>query len=174
MEDRTANLLGALIIALGDSLRSATEATAGHGGAAPAALTTASQFEEETVGSLGAWLGLSQPAGVRLVDRLAADGLVERVPGRDGRTVKIKVNDAGRELATRVLEARERVLADALEALTQDEQATLSNLLEKILAQVTVDVPHARLICRLCEISACPQDRCPVTLAARGQFHSEE
>ncbi len=167
VEERTANLLGALTIALADALREATEAAAGHGGAGPAALTTAAQIPGATVGSLGQHVGLSQPAGVRVVDRLAAEGLVEREHGRDGREVVVAVTEAGTERAARVLAARMRVLEEALAILSAEDRERLESLLEQMLQHITVDIPHACLICRLCEVPACPQDRCPVTLGAR-------
>jgi len=43
----------------------------------------------------------------------------------------------------------------------------LGRTLEKVLAQITSDRAHADLICRLCDLAACPQSVCPVDLAAR-------
>ncbi|MDQ3856046.1 MAG: hypothetical protein M3281_06580, partial [Chloroflexota bacterium] len=117
----------------------------------------------------GEWLGLSQPAAVKLVDRLAADGLAERGRGRDRRSVAVGLSPAGLETASAILEARERVVATALEALSAEEQAELTHLLEKMLEHLTLDVPHARRICRLCDVAACPQLECPVTIGARGR-----
>ena len=169
MEERTVNLLGALVVGLGDALREVSEAAAGFGGAGPAALASAAQWPGETVGSLGQRVGLSQPAGVRLVDRLAREGLAERHPGSEGRSVAVAVTAAGEERAARVLAARRRVLGEALAGLSAEEQERLTALLERMLGRITADVQHACLVCRLCEIPACPQERCPVTLAARGQ-----
>jgi DNA-binding MarR family transcriptional regulator len=167
MDERTTNLLGALVMALADALRDATEEAAGHGGTGPAALAVAAQWPGETVGSLGQRLGLTQPAGVRLVDRLAMEGLVERERGRDGREVVVAITEPGAERAERVLAARRRVLAEALVPLSPDEQAQFSSLLEQILARITTDVSQACRICRLCEIRTCPHEQCPVSRGAR-------
>jgi DNA-binding MarR family transcriptional regulator len=166
MEERTANLLGALALALGDALREATEAAAGHGGAGPAALATTAQWPGQPVGALGERFGLSQSAAVRLVDRLAADGLVAREPGPDGRTLAVLATAAGTNRAAQVLAARRQVLAEALVTLTPAERAQLASLLERMLEGLTAGPADACQICRLCEIAACPQDRCPVTRAA--------
>lgn len=160
-------MLGALITALGDAIREGVESAAEYGGETPAALIVTFQFEDLSVGALGQWLGLSQPAGVRLLDRLAADNLLVRRRGRDGRTVNVGITEAGRTRAREILNARQAALDGALEALTHEEQAELSTLLEKMLRHLTPDVPQARLTCRMCHVAACPQDRCPVTLGAR-------
>lgn len=164
---RTTNLLGALVVTLGDALRDATERAAGHGGAGPAAITVAAQWPGQTVGSLGERVGLSQPAGVRLIDRLATEGLLARRPGADGRTVTVAITATGEVRAAEVLAARRQILARALERLAPDEQAQLERLLERMLDGIADDVLEACQVCRLCEIPTCPQDRCPVTRGAR-------
>ncbi|SFR70631.1 DNA-binding transcriptional regulator, MarR family [Agromyces sp. CF514] len=72
------------------------------------------------------------------LDNLAARGLVERRPNpRDGRSVLVRLTDEGTarvDEAMRGLVAREAV---ELEALTRDEQATLSRLLRRL-----SDEPH--------------------------------
>lgn len=166
MDERTANLLGALVVALGDALSEATEAAAGHGGAGPAALVTTAQLPAQAVGALGERFGLSQSAGVRLVDRLAADGLLTRGPGADGRTLAVTATQAGAARAAQVLAMRRQVLQGALTALPPAEREQLAVLLERILDHLTGSTADAGRTCRLCEIATCPQDRCPVTLAA--------
>jgi DNA-binding MarR family transcriptional regulator len=166
MDERTVNLLGALVVALGDALDEATEIAAGHGGAGPAALATVAQWSAPAVHALGERVGLSQSAGVRLVSRLEADGLLERNPGRDGRTLAIAVTPAGTERATQVLAARRQVLEAALVALPAGDQEQLVVLLERILHHLTGGTADAGRICRLCEVAICPQNRCPVTIAA--------
>jgi hypothetical protein len=81
--------------------------------------------------------------------------------------VVVAITAAGATRAARVLAARRRVLQEALAPLAPDPRARLEALLEQMLHAITVDVSHAALICRLCEVPTCPQDRCPVTLGAR-------
>jgi DNA-binding MarR family transcriptional regulator len=166
LNERTANLLGALVVALGDALEEATATAAGHGGAGPAALATIAQLPPPSVGTLGERVGLSQSAGVRLVDRLAADGLLTRGAGHDGRTLAVAATPAGTARAAQVLAARRQVLAEALAALTTAKQAQLAQLLAQLLDRLTGSPAEAGRICRLCEVATCPQDRCPVTRAA--------
>ena len=55
--------------------------------------------------------------------------------------------------------------------LTHGERKALTGALEKVLAQITSDRAHADLICRLCDLAACPQSVCPVERAARAREH---
>lgn len=77
---------------------------------------------------------LSQPSLSRLVDRLAAAGLVERrpVPG-DGRGVAVVLTEEGRRVQRTVgrrhVRSIERLLGRALDA---DELATLRTLLDRL------------------------------------------
>src|SRR4051794_41929024 len=58
-------------------------------------------------------LGLTPSGAVRLVDRLAADGLVRRTPGPDGRQVAVVLTARGRRAAAAVASARGPGPADA-------------------------------------------------------------
>ena len=51
-------------------------------------------------------LRLLGPGAVRLVDRLVADGLVERSKGRDNRAIALYLTDAGMALRQDVLKGR--------------------------------------------------------------------
>jgi hypothetical protein len=65
-----------------------------------------------------------------------------------------------------VLEARRKSLEPALAALSPGERAQLIRLTEKVLGGLTRDRQHSDHICRLCDLSACPDDTCPVNCAA--------
>jgi predicted MarR family transcription regulator len=113
-------------------------------------------------------LDLTHSGAVRLVDRLAADGLVERRRGADGRSVAVTLTPAGHRAVAEIRAARESALAAALSALSAGERRTLTELNAKLLAGLTSDRASARRICRLCDIEACGHERgtCPVTTAA--------
>lgn len=164
---RTTNLLGALAVALTDAIRNAAERASGHGLTGAAALTTIEAYPGEPLDALALTLGLSPAGASRLADRLEADGLIERVGGRkDGRSRSILPTEAGEARAHKVLRARRKAIDDALAPLDPKETAQLAELLERMLTALTPDRVTCDHICRLCEISACPQDRCPVELAA--------
>jgi MarR family transcriptional regulator, negative regulator of the multidrug operon emrRAB len=168
-EDRVANLLGALSLAVADRMRGATEAAAGYGGSAPAALAALStHLDGEPIDALRRSLGLTHSAAVRLVDRFADAGLVERGRGRDGRSVSVAMTAAGREAGREVVRARQQALAELLEGLTASQRRALAGVCEAMLGELTTSRADARNICRLCDPGACghPEGRCPVTLAA--------
>jgi hypothetical protein len=117
--------------------------------------------------TLRKFLRLTPSGAGRLVDRLVAAGLMERRAGSaDQRFIALYLTRRGHGIAERVLEARRAALERPLTALTSQEQATFEKLLDKMLYAMTPDRERCDHICRLCEISACPQDICPVETAA--------
>jgi MarR family transcriptional regulator, negative regulator of the multidrug operon emrRAB len=162
-DDRLANLLGVTALAAADRLRGAVEADLGHGGAAPAVLVHLRAHPGESIEALRRVLAISQPATVRAVDRLAQDGLVERRPGPDRRTLALFLTGRGQRAARRVLAQRAASLRDLLAALDEDEQARLLPLLEKLTSCLAVDRPGALNVCRMCDRRACLQrPGCPL------------
>jgi MarR family transcriptional regulator, negative regulator of the multidrug operon emrRAB len=166
---RDANLLGALCLAVADRLEEATRSAAALGGSAPAALAALDTFlDGSSIDTVRKPLGLSHSAAVRLVDRLAATGLVRRGAGEDGRSVRVFLTPAGRRSASEVQRGRGRALAAVLAPLDAAEREQLTRLQEKLLAGLTSGRADARRICRLCDADACghKEGRCPVTRAA--------
>ena len=168
MSRRLENLLGALAVGLSDAITSAVESSAGHAGAMGAALATLAQEPGLGIEQLRVPLGRTQSATVRVVDQLVAEGYAERRPGQDQRCVAVFLTARGTRAASRVLASREQLLADAVSPLTPGERKALTGALEKVLDRITSDRAHADLICRLCDLAACPERACPVDLAARG------
>ncbi len=158
---RQANLLGALSLAVAGRFDTSSEA------AALVALRV--YLGGRPIEALRRVLDLSHPATVRLVDRLAARGLLRREPGPDRRSVALVLTDAGAAQADALLERRERALGDVLDALDDEEQAALTPLLERLLGALVADRADARRLCRLCDATACGHEDgcCPVTNAAR-------
>jgi MarR family transcriptional regulator, negative regulator of the multidrug operon emrRAB len=167
--DRLANLLGVTALAAADRVRAAVQADLAHGGAAPAALVHLQAYPGVSVEALRRVLGVSQPAAVRVVDRLAAEGLVERGPGPDGRTRALRLTPGGEAAATRALAQRAHSVGDLLDALDPDEQARLEPLLEKLTAALAADRPQALRVCRLCDRRACKErPGCPLDHTVEG------
>ncbi|WP_327290417.1 MarR family winged helix-turn-helix transcriptional regulator [Streptomyces sp. NBC_01198] len=175
----TANVLGALSLVVADRMNSAVEAVASLGPSTPAALAALHEFlDGGTVTQLSSVLGLSHSGTVRLVDRLTAEGLVERGGADDGRAVSVVLTPRGRDAAARVLQAREQSLAGALAALSLDELESLATTLDRMLTTVTLARAEERSartngrpqpwLCRLCDFAACGRSEgdCPVNNAA--------
>ena len=171
MDGRTENLLATTALALAERVQNAGEDATGLSAGAPAALVALSGWlSGQSVNSLAQVLGLSHAGAVRLVDRLQADGLIERRRGDgDAREVSLVATRAGRAAAKRVLAQREAAMADALDIFAPPERAQLTTLLERLLAELSGGShATARHMCRLCDVDACGHpDTCPVTIATQ-------
>lgn len=161
------NLLGALGLGLADLLHAGVEPAAGHGGQAAAALVVIGAEPGLGLGRLADAVGLSQPGAVRLVDRLVAEGLASREPGRDGRSVALHLTPAGNARRTAVLAARAAALNPLLAALSGDERRALDGIARKLLAAMTTSERRADALCRLCDEPVCQARGCPVDAACR-------
>src|SRR3954466_5211939 len=159
-DERRVNMLGAFALAVADRMRAETEAAVGHSGAEAAALVMIAQFPDRTVEFLRQAIGLSHPATVRVVDRLVEARLVRRRPAGRGPALALSATAAGRRQARRILDARQAVLREALPELSAEEEATLTAILERALAQLA-DTDDT-VICRLCDTGRCRRADCPV------------
>lgn len=171
--DHGANVLGALALAVSDRMREAVTGDAAHSDTAAAALSALDQFlEAPPVDRLAQVVGLSQSGGVRLVDRLEADGLVSRRPGRDGRTAAVWLTADGRRAARRLADARLDLLREVLGGLTAAEQDAAAELAGKLLVGLMREPGATRWTCRLCDLGACgrPDGHCPLERAARARY----
>jgi DNA-binding MarR family transcriptional regulator len=175
---RLTNIVGAFALALDDRVREATEAAAGHSAAGPAALVGLSEFlGHGSMDQLRRAVGLTPSGAVRLVDRLAQDGYVERGPGSDARSVALALTTAGRAAARRVRSARAAAIDGALADLSEDERRSLTSITGKMLATITRqrladrergEPPSGGWLCRLCDFDACGRrdGSCPSAAAA--------
>jgi MarR family transcriptional regulator, negative regulator of the multidrug operon emrRAB len=153
--DRLAQLLGALSLNAVDRVRTRVDGSLGRTGAHSAALVHLDAYPGDSVQALADVLSVSQPAAVKVVNRLAGDGLVERREGADGRTRALHLTAAGRDAAARVLADRAAQLEDVLHVLGDDERERLEPLLEKLVAALAGDRPGALTVCRLCDRTSC-------------------
>lgn len=155
VSDRLAQLLGVVSLAATDRFRSAVEGSLGRGGAHAGALVHLDAHPGESVQGLASVLGVSQPAAVKIVDRLAGDRLVERRPGADHRTRALHLTPAGRRAAADLMSSRAQELAGVLAVLEPSEREGLELLLEKLVAALAEDRPGALRVCRLCDRAVC-------------------
>ncbi len=167
-------MLGALALFLTDSTVHAAS-TAGQSPTAAAALSALDQFlDRPTVDQVRRVVGLTPSGAVRLIDRLADEGLVSRGPGADGRSRSVTLTARGRRLADRIRAARAEVLDTALRELTPAQRSTLYELTSRVLASlVRTKVESGRLeyggwTCRMCDLTACGRGHgnCPAADAA--------
>jgi DNA-binding MarR family transcriptional regulator len=174
-EDRaaTANVLGALALAVADQISVAVAPAGGRSDSAAAALSALYHFlDHPTVDRLCQVLGLTHSGGVRLVDRLAGAGLVERGPGTDGRSRSVRLTPAGRRAARRVSDQRIAYLTSLLDDLSAAEARLLRDLLGRVMGQVVRQKQGGAWICRMCQLEACGRaaGNCPAANAAAARF----
>lgn len=160
MADRTANLLGAVGLAVADRIEETARSILNHAGETPAALVVIGYGLGPSNDQLRRILGLSHPGCVRLVDRLVADGLVERCQGRDRRAVALYLTDGGKALRQKLLRGRLAAIRPFLNPLDGTEQAALAALLERMLSSIGVTDVERCSLCRLCDDSVCTD--CPI------------
>jgi DNA-binding MarR family transcriptional regulator len=166
---RSRNVFGAFALMIGDNIVSAASSIAPDAGPTAAALALLDHEPGLSIRMLSAGVGLSHAGTVRLVDRLVSEGLVERRGhATDGRTKSLYLTAAGRKASAAVLNARDKVIAQALATLSADELATLNSLSEKVLRSCLRDVDHAYHICRLCGYGSCKD--CPI----EAELHQRE
>jgi DNA-binding MarR family transcriptional regulator len=180
-EARLANLLGAAAAGLTDAIGDAAAADPRLDTRAATALVALLDFAPSgPVRMLSQVVGLTHSGAVRLVNRLAAAGYVQRGPGTDSRSVTVALTAQGRSAAQRIREHRERVITGALAGLTGTQRGQLTAACEMIIANLTDQrlarraagaPPAAGALCRMCDFTACgrPGGRCPAAATARGR-----
>ncbi|MFD1702800.1 MarR family winged helix-turn-helix transcriptional regulator [Methylopila henanensis] len=161
---RAANILAAFALALTDKVGDAMRETAE--GRSPAAMAALIQIGFEpglSIERLRACIALSHSATVRVADQLEAAGLIERRRGaaKDARVAALALTPAGEAAMRQSLAARQEVSARLLGLLTPREVETFLGLVERMLPAAVGPGADSDVVCRLCDLEACPQDRCP-------------
>ncbi len=160
MMDRTANLLGVVGLAVADRIEDVARDILGRIGETPAALVVIGHGTGPSNDGLRRILGLSHPGTVRLVDRLVADGLVERTEGQDRRAVALRLTVKGHSVRNALLQGRLKAVDTLLEPLSENEREVLDKLLVRILTSMDTTVADRRTLCRLCDVQVC--SNCPI------------
>lgn len=165
MTDRTANLLGALGLAVADRIAATARDILQHAGETPAALVVIGYGLGPSNDQLRRILGLSHPGTVRLIDRLVADGLVERRQAKDKRAVALYLSDKGEGTREQLLRGRLAVIRPLIAPLSDAEQECFAALLHKILGSMDTTDAQRCTLCRLCDDRVCVN--CPIPASFR-------
>lgn len=160
MRDRSANLLGAVGLAVSDRIGETAREVLGRAGETPAALVVIGYGTGPSNEGLRRILGLSHPGSVRLVDRLVADGLVERREGCDKRQIALHLTERGTALREDLLKGRLAAVRALLSPLTEPEEQLLAALLRKMLSALGTTNLARCTLCRLCDDRVCTD--CPI------------
>lgn len=169
MDAGTANLLGALSLAVMDRIEQGAREVVGRGGETPAALVVIGYGQGMTNDTLRRILGLSHSGTVRLVDRLVLDRLVERRPGKDGREVALHLTATGVAARKDLLASRISAVASLLDVLSPAETKQLGTLMRKLLARQDTSELDRFTICRRCDDRLCTNCPLPTDKRKRGR-----
>jgi MarR family transcriptional regulator, negative regulator of the multidrug operon emrRAB len=133
--------------------------------------------QASSVQRLSQLIGISHSGTVRLVNRLADAGLVQRRPGPDARTLTLSLTRRGHATARRIRDARHGVLAELLSGLTDRQREQLTTICDVIVGNITSArlaartagrPPSGGALCRMCDPIACgrPDGHCPAARTA--------
>lgn len=163
MTKSSANRLGALALVLTDRLTGAIERELGIGGMAPAALMTIKVEESITIEKLAKILRLGQSSMVRAVQALEARGLVKKLPGKDRRTLLLKLTPAGRKMVSTLLTRRAAIVERAFDAVPKKNRVAFAEGLDAMLEAMVEKADDKYPTCRLCDEDVCGDfEDCPV------------
>lgn len=166
--ERTTNVLGALALLVNDRVTEALDRASGRSITAATTLSALQHvLDRPSIDQLHRVLSLSSSGTVRLIDRLEADGLVERSQGTDGRSTSVSLTAAGREAAARVTAARTEVLSGLLDLISPGDRVALEGIAARMLAALLLEPGTPPWLCRLCDTSVCGHDEgnCPISRA---------
>lgn len=163
-DDLTANKLGALWSVLDAAM---LQSFAESSPSTAAAILTLHFHAPQTGTGLSQILGLSQPATVRLVEKLAAAGLVARAGKKQGKEIPLVLTAVGKRRAKALLAARAEALGELLSPLPKAKQKQLAGLLDEILHHTVDSRREARFLCRFCDHGICDGPVCPIGCRAR-------
>ena len=93
--------------------------------------------EHRTMSSLAGRLRVNRSTATRAVDRLVADGLVERFASPDdGRVVLVRITAEGRRRHSAIDKRRSRAMRQILSEFTREERTQLADLLERLVSSI--------------------------------------
>lgn len=162
MTNRLENLVGALGLAISDTMANSFEGACELSDSAPAALILIRCNPDTRIEALARYLGLSHSGTVRLVDRLERQGWVAREACEDLRAVVLVLTKAGEKMTDKLVENRSRSIQQAMEGFSVTERKTLEKLVSRMLVNLVPDKPAADHVCRLCDSEVCEKDGCPL------------
>ena len=158
---RDRNVFGAFALMISDDIVRASSSRAPEAGPAASALALLAHKPGLSIRMLGIGVGLSHAGTVRLVDRLALEGLIERREhAKDGRARSVFLTPAGKGASDEILASRDQVIAEGLSILHPDELKILCDIAERVLRNRLENLEQSYRICRLCCYEGCTN--CPI------------
>lgn len=126
-----------------------------------------------TIGDLAAFLGVSNPAASKAVEKLVRRRLLRRAEAAgDRRASAVTLTAVARTLLTRYEDARRRKLARIFRDIPDAELRRAAGLLDRLSARLVAQGAHSEETCLQCGIHL--QKRCLVREAAQKQCSYEQ
>ena len=163
-ELRLENIVGALSLAMVDKMEQAYAAETGRGPSAVAAITQIGVEPGLSIERLQA-NHRAVAFGGRAAGRPARrrrPGAARSSGGSDKRARALTLTAAGEKLFKSALAARRGITQAALARLSPDERRLLEGIVEKMFPALVGPGDDSDVVCRLCDASVCPMERCPV------------
>lgn len=165
-KEHTANILGALSLLIQDRVESAWQAELDLSPMAAAALVQIDNEPGSSIELIASHIGLTHSATVRVIDKLAERGLVEKDRARrDARAQSLTLSKAGKRVVQQLHAARNHVTDDLLSSLDPAQRRALEAAIRAILHRVVEPGREADVTCRVCDDRRCTPDICPIRVA---------
>lgn len=162
----TANILGALALLIQDRVESLWQSALDLSPMAAAALVQIDNEPGSSIEGVAGRIGLTHSATVRVIDKLAERGLVEKDRARqDARAQSLKLGKAGKRTVQELHAARNRVTDDLLSGLGAHQRQALEGAISTILHRTVEPGREADVTCRVCDDRRCSPDLCPIRVA---------
>ena len=162
----TANILGALAVLIQDRVESAWQSDLDLSPMAAAALVQIDGEPGCTIELVAGRIGLTHSATVRVIDKLAERGLVEKDRARkDARAQSLTLSKTGKRMAQQLHAARNRVTDDLLAGLDSAQRKALEAAISMILHRTVEPGREADVTCRVCDDRRCSPDICPIRIS---------
>jgi MarR family transcriptional repressor of emrRAB len=159
----TANILGALSLLIQDRVERAWQSTLDLSPMAAAALVQIDNEPGSSIEQVASRIGLTHSATVRVIDKLAERGLVEKDRARkDARAQSLKLGKAGKRVTQQLHAARNQVTDDLLAGLDPAQRKALEGAISAILYRSVEPGREADVTCRVCDDRRCSPDICPI------------
>ena len=159
----TANILGALAVLIQDRVEGMWQSALDLSPMAAAALVQIDNEPGSSIEAEAGRIGLTHSATVRVIDKLAERGLVEKDRARkDARAQSLTLSKPGKRVAQQLHEARNQVTDDLLAGLAPAQRQALEQGISAILYRCVAPGREADVTCRVCDDRRCSPEICPI------------
>jgi len=160
---RAANILGALSVLILDRVQARWQEELDLSPMAVAALLQVEWEPGCAIEVVARSIGLSHSATVRIIDKLVERDLLSKDRARqDARVQSVKLTKAGKRMTQQLHAMRNQVTDDLLSLIPSQQVAALQEAVGAILHKAIDTRIEGDVTCRLCDVSRCGLETCPI------------